>query len=173
MDAMKKLRKKIYGLYKEDWMFEHGIDDEAVIKASNNYIELVKAGEFSGSFEDYLDEFGFNNELYVSYEEFLDNEYKDTEYMVTLLMENGYYRKVDKYLSDIVKDSDEMTVHGDSIAYKVYNLHKKFTDDQVTFEKFMDEYYTNEDYILSLFLKANYDASKDYADYMEDIDENF
>lgn len=47
-----------------------------------NYYEEYSNGYF---FNDYLMEFGYDDEIYVCFEEFCENEYLDSEYIEQLL----------------------------------------------------------------------------------------
>ena len=52
------------------------------------------------TYEDYLDEFGYDGEIYACYDEFLDNEYLDHIYMESLLQPHAdlielYYKDVE------------------------------------------------------------------------------
>lgn len=64
----------------------HGITRDIEMMFLKDYISGVTNGEFEEyPYEDYLKEFGYNGELYVCYEEFLDNEFLNFEYMEGLL----------------------------------------------------------------------------------------
>ena len=80
-----QIRHLCYELYKIDWKYAHGITPDVESKTIIDYYEgLVDDDEFY-TYEDYLDEFGYDGVLYVRYHEFLDYEYRDREYMYTLL----------------------------------------------------------------------------------------
>ncbi len=73
-----------YELYKVDWM--RSISAKRQAKALKNwYKETDEEEREDYTFEDYLDEVGFDGEIYACYDEFLDNEYQDEEYMQKLL----------------------------------------------------------------------------------------
>ena len=76
-------------MYMQDWKDQHGITKELEQKAFVDYYSYIQEENLSPndySFEDYLFEFGFNNgEIYVSYEEFLRNEFSDEAYITSLL----------------------------------------------------------------------------------------
>lgn len=87
-----------YDLYVLDWKKDHNItiDDEIASKKEflEEYIDDFGKGEalfsyeygiFSYEYGKYLFENGYNGEMYVSYTEFLDNEYLDEDYMLMLL----------------------------------------------------------------------------------------
>ena len=70
MDVKQEKRIKCYAyqLYKKDWCASRGYKLEDVERA-------------------YLADEQYNGEMFASFEEFLTNEYKDTEYMTTLFRE--------------------------------------------------------------------------------------
>ena len=71
-----------YELYKEDWKKEHGITREKEMTNIRDYYEVAYDGYL---YEDYVFEYGYSGELYVCFDEFLDNEYQDEKYMCDLL----------------------------------------------------------------------------------------
>lgn len=71
-----------YELYKEHWKKEHGITREKEMANIRDYYEVAYDGY---SYEDYVFEYGYSGELYTCFDEFLDNEYQDEEYMCGLL----------------------------------------------------------------------------------------
>ncbi len=77
----------IYDIYKTDWLYSH-ISSQMAKDNIANYYEMMDADFLSPeeySYEDYVNEFGFNYESYVSYEEFMENEYQNKEYINELL----------------------------------------------------------------------------------------
>lgn len=92
------IKKLSYELYKVDWKKAHGITSEREMKEIKNYyIDLIDSGA-EYTFNDYIEEFGYDGELYACYEEFLDCEYEDTEYMKALLSDKSLIKQ---YLEDI------------------------------------------------------------------------
>ena len=94
---MDDIRKKSYELYKLDWMASHGYSLQDIA------VELANLADEGVSSEELLSEFeqnGFSGgEIYVSYDEFIDNEYQDMEYMKSLLSKEDfmlYLRDLDK-----------------------------------------------------------------------------
>lgn len=69
-----------YQLYKAKWL--ERISPECQLQTITTWFK-----EFSkeSSFEQYLDEYGYNGELYASFNEFLNNEYLDESIMRDLL----------------------------------------------------------------------------------------
>jgi hypothetical protein len=53
-------------------------------------------------YEDYLGEFGYDGEIYVCYEEFIDNEYLDHIYMHNLLDNPKLIELYDKDVEDLI-----------------------------------------------------------------------
>lgn len=88
-----------YNLYKEDWINTHISIEEKLQVIRDYYVESIKEG-FSYSFEEYLNEFGYDGILYVSFKEFCKNEYLIKDYMKELLKDNFL---IDLYLKDINK----------------------------------------------------------------------
>lgn len=72
-----------YKLYQLDWERNH-INPQIKSDSLKNFYEESINGKFS-SYEEYLFEVGYNGEIYVCYDEFLDNEYQDVDYIRSLL----------------------------------------------------------------------------------------
>ena len=67
-----------YELYKLDWKHSHMITKEIEMDSLKDYFEgTVSSSEYS--FDEYIEEFGYDGEIYACYEEFRDNEYLDKE----------------------------------------------------------------------------------------------
>lgn len=87
------ISKLCYELYKVDWKHSHMITAEREMDSIKNYYEAVKdvsvpyftVDGMEYTYNDYLEEFGYDGELYVCYEEFCDMEYHDKDYMCSLL----------------------------------------------------------------------------------------
>ena len=103
------IKELAYELYKLDWMRRISTDRQMDIM-KNYYEECVTIGlnpytgdadlQYTMSFEDYLsDANGYNGELYVCFEEFIDNEYQNEEFIKTLFGDNNNLYQV--YLEDI------------------------------------------------------------------------
>jgi len=83
-----------YELYKMDWC-KSNITPDIQMDAYKNYMEDMVENPFAEnaySFQDYLDEFGFNGQVYACYDEFMDNEYQDIDYMKALLDNKEFLR---------------------------------------------------------------------------------
>ena len=78
------IRKLCYELYKIDWKHSH-ITKEREMDSIKDYYERLIDNDSEYTYEDYIEEFGYDGELYVCYEEFCDVEYYDVDYMRTLL----------------------------------------------------------------------------------------
>ena len=79
------IRKLCYELYKIDWKHSHMITKEREMDSIKDYYEGLVDNDNEYTYEDYIEEFGYDGELYVCYEEFCDAEYYDVDYMSTLL----------------------------------------------------------------------------------------
>ena len=78
------IRKLCYELYKIDWKHSH-ITKEREMDSIKDYYEGLIDNDNEYTYEDYIEEFGYDGELYVCFEEFCDAEYYDVDYMRTLL----------------------------------------------------------------------------------------
>ena len=78
------IRKLCYELYKIDWKHSH-ITKEREMDSIKDYYEGLINNDSEYTYENYIEEFGYNGELYVCFEEFCDAEYYDADYMCTLL----------------------------------------------------------------------------------------
>ena len=75
-----------YELYKVDWKHSHMITAEREMDSIKDYYEgLTDMDDTEYTYNDYLEEFGYNGELYVCYEEFLETEYLMEDYICSLL----------------------------------------------------------------------------------------
>ena len=79
------IRKLCYELYKIDWKHSHMITKEREMDSIKDYYEGLIDNDSEYTYEDYIEEFGYDGELYVCFEEFCDAEYYDVDYMRTLL----------------------------------------------------------------------------------------
>lgn len=94
------IRELAYQLYIIDWKHEH-ITPEIEADAWKDYFE--DAEDFTEySFEDYLWDCGYGSgTLYVCYEEFLNSEYLNEDYMKELLNNEKLFKM---YLEDLEKN---------------------------------------------------------------------
>lgn len=75
-----------YELYKIDWKYSHMITKDREMDSLKNYFEDARYfpdGDYS--YHDYLEEHGYDGELYACYDEFCETEYLDEEYIKGLL----------------------------------------------------------------------------------------
>lgn len=90
------IKEIAYEMYKIDWMRRIFADRQ--LNAYKNYFELAdEIFDHSYTFEDYLEEYGYDGELYVCFDEFLECEYQDSEYMKWLLSPFMY----EEWLNDL------------------------------------------------------------------------
>lgn len=92
------IRKLCYELYKIDWKHSHMITSEREIDSVKNYYQGLVDDDTDYTYNDYLEEFGYNGELYSCFDEFCDNEYDDKEYICGLLDDE---KLISLYLKDI------------------------------------------------------------------------
>lgn len=90
------IRELAYTLYKIDWM--RRISPERMSDfVLNYYVDRKIEPSSDATLLEVLEEFGFDGELYVCYDEFLENEYLDKAYMESLLPPVQY----EEYLEDL------------------------------------------------------------------------
>lgn len=92
------IKKLCYELYKVDWKHDHGITPKREMMTIKDYYEGLVDDDAEFTYEDYLEEFGYDGEIYACYDEFCDNEYEDEEYMRLLLKKK---KLINLYLKDI------------------------------------------------------------------------
>lgn len=79
----KELKRELYETYKQEWCDENispEIAEETRKEYEDEKAEYGEDFEYS-SFEEYIEDVGYGGLLYVCYEEFLDCEYKDTDWL--------------------------------------------------------------------------------------------
>lgn len=96
------IRPLIYELYKTDWL--RRISPERKMNAIKDYYEYLDSEHDNPSFEDYINEFGYDGEIYACFEEFLDSEYKDENYIKSLLSDSHHLYEL--YMKDMTAMSD-------------------------------------------------------------------
>lgn len=99
------IQKLCYELYKNDWL--QRISTNRKNDSLKNYYDLTREAEQNDPDDNskpadidyitYLEDYGFDGELYVCFNEFIDNEYQDQDYMRSLLNDAEY----NDYLADI------------------------------------------------------------------------
>lgn len=83
-------KQMCYEFYKYQWKQENGItaeDDKALLQ---EYYSDVTFDRDAYTFEDYLNDVGYNGSLYACFGEFCENEYLDDDYMQNLLNDTLY-----------------------------------------------------------------------------------
>lgn len=83
------IKKVAYEKYKLDWMLSHGYTLKDLVSELSYYIEESNE-DCATVFDVWESDYGFNGEIWVCYEEFLDNEYQDKEYMQTILSDTEF-----------------------------------------------------------------------------------
>ncbi len=105
-----ELKRGLYETYKQEWLDEN-ISPEIAEEAKKEYEdEKAEYGEDFGysSFEEYIEDVGYGGgSLYVCYEEFLDCEYQDTDWLTGHLTAKGAM-KLAEYDRDFPLDKDEV-----------------------------------------------------------------
>lgn len=97
------MKRRAYEKYKLDWMIRHGYSLRDLMEelATVQYRDPEDSDQITEPvdkiFEAWEAEFGFNGELWVCYEEFLQAEYRDAGYMKRLLTKAEYQ----EYLTDM------------------------------------------------------------------------
>ena len=95
------ISKLCYELYKADWKHSNMITKDREMDSIKNYYECLITDDIDNkeyTYNDYLEEVGYDGELYVCYEEFLDNEYLEENYIKELLSNEKLYKN---YLEDL------------------------------------------------------------------------
>ena len=105
------IREIAYKIYKQDWIDTHTTKKSRLDVLREYYMEKIECltnGVNIDTFEGWLWENGYLGDIYSCYEEFLDNEYQDEEYMVDLLC---YAPLVCMYIEDLrhnIKPTESM-----------------------------------------------------------------
>lgn len=101
---MMDIRELCYELYKIDWM-NHISHNRQMDALKNYYEDLHISYDGDYTFDDYLFDNGYDGELYVCFDEFLQNEYLDEDYIKEYLLDNDELIK--QYEDDIVNNFGE------------------------------------------------------------------
>ena len=92
------IKQIAYEKYKLDWLLKHGYTLMDLMEQLDSIQEESdETVSVSQLFTDWEDECGFGSEIWVCYQEFIDNEYLDTGYMKQLLTWEEY----EKYQEDV------------------------------------------------------------------------
>ena len=103
------IKEKAYQLYKLDWLNSHGYTMEDIIYRVMSILDendfdfknFNMSGNDARYVLDLLEEIGFNGEIYVCFDEFLNNEYQDEGYIMALLDNEALF---EEYLKDIEEE---------------------------------------------------------------------
>lgn len=131
------VRGLAYDLYKLDWEQQHNINTQIKMDNIQNYYDEIRhcnKSKASYTYNEYLEEFGYNGELYSSFDEFIDNEYQDEEYMRSILNDENY----NLYINDYIMETSE------------YNILNKILEKSHMNEVFSIEQFYGFDYIRDL-----------------------
>ena len=90
------IKKIAYEKYKLDWMLHHGHTLEDMINSLSDCIEESNE-DLIVVFDVWESDYGFGSEIWVCFDEFIDNEYQNKGYMWKLLNWQEYA----KYLEDL------------------------------------------------------------------------
>lgn len=90
------IKKIAYEKYKLDWMLHHGYKLSDLINELSVCMEEANE-DLVVVFDVWESDYGFGSEIWVSFEEFIDSEYRDEGYMQLLLTWEEY----EKYQEDI------------------------------------------------------------------------
>lgn len=90
---MDKIKEIAYQKYKLDWMISHGMTLDDLLQQLNDYrneSDYGKEQDFLTLLREWEYERGFGGELYVCFNEFLETEFLDKDYMLDLLSDKEY-----------------------------------------------------------------------------------
>lgn len=91
------MRELCYELYKIHWM--QGVTISRRMFAWKQYFKDYDASYRAATpFQVHIEKAGYDGKMYVSYDEFLETEYRSTDYMKKLLEDNDLYNR---YLNDL------------------------------------------------------------------------
>ena len=90
------IKKIAYEKYKLDWMLRHGYTLADLVRELSDYMEEANE-DLVVVFDIWESDYGFRSEIWVCFDEFIDNEYQDKGYMKQLLTWEEYK----KYEEDV------------------------------------------------------------------------
>ena len=142
MKTKRYVKELCYELYKIDWKYSHNITNEIEMYSIKNYYNFLISENFDSTvytFDDYIEHYGYNEELYVCYEEFLSNEYLEEDYIKDLLDDGELF---EIYLKDLEEkndvDNDIKNQHNDKDIVTIICYGKT---EQLEREKAIEKYY--------------------------------
>lgn len=93
---MSDIKQIAYEKYKLDWMLHHGYTLKDLIDELSSCMEEANE-DLVVVFDIWASDYGFGSEIWVCFQEFIDNEYQDEGYMKQLLNWEEY----EKYQEDM------------------------------------------------------------------------
>lgn len=95
---MREIKRKSYEKYQMHWMLTHDITIADLNREAGEWhTEQMENPSDGGLFSDYLENGGFGGCLWACYNEFLESEYQNRDYMRFLLTEEEWIQ----YLDDV------------------------------------------------------------------------
>lgn len=107
LNQFKGIATIAYEKYKKAWAKERNYSPEFLAKIHAEYEEVVRELQEPVCFEEYIDENGFAGECYVCFDEFLETEYQDMEYMKKLLSEEEFQMYLKKVAYEEFSETKE------------------------------------------------------------------
>ena len=92
------LKELAYELYKMHWTREHISKERQLAEYRSYYLTKLEDYDDNYTLEDYLFDNGYNGELYVCFDEFIDAEYEDADYMSYLLGNSVFWKAYKEYM---------------------------------------------------------------------------
>lgn len=126
-----------YELYKLDWLRKISIDKQ--MDELKNYYKGLTDDETVYSFEDYIEEFGYDGELYSSKDEFLENEYLLDNYMKSLLDDEDLYMLYLKDMSVRTYERKKKEVKSKELLKFISDGYKYIENDDETVVEYMED----------------------------------
>lgn len=86
-----QFRKRIYGKFQMWWLYRHDFTLSSLFDQAKKWMKRREGEkEYTADFSDFLLENGFGGVIYPYYEQFIETEYTDTEFMEYLLDEEEF-----------------------------------------------------------------------------------
>lgn len=83
--TIEQLRDEAYRLYQLDWMANHGYSVEDLAAAVLAHVDSSDGTPDTTAYHEWERDAGFGGEIWACFNEFLDHEYRDEDYMTALL----------------------------------------------------------------------------------------
>lgn len=84
------MKELAYELYKQDWIDGHTTPEMRLRSMQQYYEDFLSTDVPYPTYEEYLQDVGFDGNIYACFEEFVANEYENEEYMKYLLGDEIY-----------------------------------------------------------------------------------